>query len=111
MHVINWIITDGTIVATGQPLTENLGIKTQQVGDCYVVKTGLPGYGKKDLKITREKNWFKISSTKEEEEKTLKVFSVPSRYDLEPTTVLKNGLMTFTFDLKESEKPQEILIS
>jgi HSP20 family molecular chaperone IbpA len=91
-------------------------IRAEKVKDGYDVHFVLPGYDKKDLKISHEKNDLVVSANFEKEEGWKKNFSkkvqLPndSNFSLAVAS-LDKGILTVHIPFKADSKPFEIEIS
>ena len=90
-------------------------IRAEKIKDGYSVDFVLPGYDKKDLKISQEKNDLVVSAKFEKEEGWKKNFSkrvqLPDNADFSAASAsLDKGILTIFIPFKADSKPFEIKI-
>ncbi len=107
------------------PFSEESGLSLSEDDKNFFVEASLPGLSSKDIQVHVEKGtlWIKGENTQIERNKERKFYkkarntfsyylTLPENVDLnqEPQATTKNGVMTITFNKKESSEPRRIQV-
>ena len=104
-------VFEGFFSSANNGLTRNY--KTETNDDNYIVEMALPGYDKKDIKLSTKDNSLTIESSEHDEWKRSfsKSFQFPSDVDTSKISAeMKNGILTITLNKAEQTKTKTINI-
>ena len=104
-------VFEGFFNSANTGLTRNY--KTETNDDNYIVEMALPGYDKKDIKLSTKDNSLTIESSEHDEWKRSfsKSFQFPSDVDTSKISAeMKNGILTITLNKAEQTKTKTINI-